>query len=82
MTERECPFCASPIWVADVTEPERREVGLIYLSAKCVPCNARIDAVGNGLEDAWSQFDRAIARRIGTKPEQWKIKTVHRRRRK
>ena len=82
MTERECPFCASPILVVDVTEPERREVGLVYLSSKCVPCNARIDAAGVGMEDAERQFDLAISRRIGTRPEQWNIKTVHRRRRK
>jgi len=70
---RQCPFCGAGIEVFDTTEPERRAVGLIYLRARCIPCNARIEAAGIGEEDAVRQMDKVIAKRVGTHPDQWKI---------
>jgi|GEM_PF-4803152 hypothetical protein len=70
---RRCPFCNAPITVTDVTEPERRVAGLVYLRTDCRPCGARIEAAGLGLVGALNQLDHAIAKRVGTEPVEWKI---------
>ena len=71
--QRRCPFCNAPITVSDVTEPERRTSGLVYLRTDCRPCGARIEAAGLGLVGALNQLDHAIAKRVGTGPAQWVI---------
>ncbi|MEN6368554.1 MAG: hypothetical protein ABFD77_02515 [Thermotogota bacterium] len=70
---RQCPFCGGRIEVFDVTEPERRAVGLVYLRTRCVPCDARIEAAGIGEEDATRNLDKNISMRVGTEPGQWRI---------
>lgn len=73
--QRECPFCGLEIQVYDVTEPERRKVGLVYLRAGCPACGIRIEAAGiGGVDEALCLLDRQIAMRVGTKPEQWRIR--------
>jgi hypothetical protein len=70
---RRCPFCNAPITVTDVTEPERRTSGLVYLRTDCVICRVRIEAAGVGLGGALAQMDSALEKRVGTTPGDWKI---------
>jgi len=70
---RQCPFCGSEVVITETTEDQARRVGLVYLLAKCVPCDARIEAAGVGERDALEQMERMFAKRIGTTPTDWLI---------
>lgn len=68
-----CPFCGRPVEIVETTTPERREVGLVYLATKCVPCDARIEAAGVGEDGAREDMKKRFAARIGTSQRQWRI---------
>lgn len=72
--QRECPFCNREITIRETTTAQQEEAGLVYLAARCVPCEARIDAAGIGQVDALKDMDDRISRRIGTRPESYRIK--------
>jgi hypothetical protein len=72
-TSLTCPFCGSPIEAVDVTEPDSRDVGLIFLRAKCIPCDTKFESAGLGMVEALKNMGKVLARRVGTKPGEWKI---------
>lgn len=80
-TSLTCPFCGSPIEAVDVTEPDSRDVGLIFLRAKCVPCDTRFESAGLGACEAMKNMGKVIAKRVGTKPSEWNIVPLAERRR-
>jgi len=79
---RQCPFCARLLEVYDTTEPKARAVGLVYLQMRCPSCNVRIEGAGVGMKEALEQFDASREKRIGTTPDQWRIKPGRTRRRR
>ena len=72
-----CPFCSRSILVSDVSTDLQAAHGLVYLVAKCQPCDARIEAAGAGTMQARSSMARNIEKRIGTRPEDWRIRIVN-----
>lgn len=68
-----CPFCGSPIEAVDMTAPDSRDLGLIYLRAKCPRCDVKLESAGLGAGEAMKNMGKVIAKRVGTKPEQWRI---------
>jgi hypothetical protein len=82
MTSLTCPFCGSPIEASDVTEPDSRDVGLIFLRAKCVRCDVKLESAGLGADEAMKNMGKVLAKRVGTKPEQWRIQPSKERPRK
>jgi hypothetical protein len=68
-----CPFCNRPVLLADATDAQARSHGVIYLRIRCLPCNATIEGAGVGQEDAERQLSKAVERRRGTTPDEWKI---------
>jgi hypothetical protein len=73
-----CPFCSRSILVSDVSTVRQAAHGLVYLVAKCHTCDARIEASGVDTMDAKATMATNIHKRIGTRPEQWKIRQVRR----
>lgn len=82
-TDYKCPFCLNgKIEPVDNTDPKRRLLGLIYLEARCPVCRNRIEAVGNGIDDAIEDFERRLAHRENTDPERWKTRPVPQRKKR
>lgn len=75
MTEikRQCPFCQGPITAQSITTEREREAGLVYLLARCIPCNARFESGGEGEAKAVAELDSVLAKRVGTTPADWRI---------
>lgn len=72
--QRSCPFCSRPITVHETTTEKQEAAGLVYLGARCISCATRFDAAGIGQVDALKDFDARIAKRVGTRPEDHRIK--------
>lgn len=81
MTTRSCPFCGMDISVYPTTTEEQARAGLIYLAARCVPCNARFDSAGVGQEAALRDMDIRLERKRGTSRDAWRIRVGTTRRR-
>jgi hypothetical protein len=59
--------------VTDTSDTQARSHGVVYLRLRCLPCNATIEAAGIGQHDADLQLAKAVERRRGTTPGEWKI---------
>ncbi len=68
-----CPFCNRPAGVTDMTDTQARSHGVIYLRLRCLSCNLTIEGAGLGQDDAERQLSKAVERRRGTTPDEWKI---------
>jgi len=77
-----CPHCRGRIEFSETTDERQRQAGLVYLSAKCFPCDSRFDAAGVGFEDAKGEAVKILKKRIGTHPNRWKIRPGRTRRRR
>jgi len=69
-----CPFCNAEVYLREVTTQEQREIGLVYLSAKCTSCREQFDGAGIGRDDAMTRLENKRGKRVGTSPERWRIK--------
>lgn len=63
------------------TEPQEA-AGLVYLGARCLPCGTRFDAAGIGQFDALKDLDERFARRVGKRPEEFRIRVRPERKRR
>jgi hypothetical protein len=73
VSEGTCPFCNRPAMVTDTSDAQARSHGVIYLRLRCLPCGATIEGAGVGQDDAERQLAKAVERRRGTTPADWKI---------
>lgn len=76
----ECPFCLGEITAQPFTTERERAAGLVYLLAKCIPCDSRFESVGLGDEAAAEDMARILRKRVGTLPEYWRLQTPQARR--
>lgn len=72
----ECPFCGKRIWVRETTSLKHRSFGLVYLVARCIDCDIRIDAAAHGEQAAKDDMQRRVDIRRGTPKEKWQIKVT------